>query len=48
MHIKLLLLKSMKHVILTEFLTLKPHLNKRSGIESKNYQIKQELAKCEG
>ena len=37
-----------KHVILSEFLTLKPHLNERTVTESKNYQIKQALTKCEG
>ena len=37
-----------KHVILSEFLTLKPHLNGRTVTDSKNYQIKQALTKCEG
>ena len=37
-----------KHVIFTEFLTVKPHLNERTRTESKNYQIKQALTKCEG
>ena len=37
-----------KHVLLSEFLTLKPHLNERTVTESKNYQIKQALTKCEG
>ena len=37
-----------KHVILSGFLTLKPHLNERIVTESKNYQIKQALTKCEG
>ena len=37
-----------KHVILPGFLILKPHLNERNVTESKNYQIKQALTKCEG
>ena len=37
-----------KHVILSEFLTLKPHLNERTVAESKNHQIKQALTKFEG
>ena len=37
-----------KHVVLSGFLTLKPHLNERTVAESKNYQIKQALTKCEG
>ena len=37
-----------KHVILSEFLTLKPYLNEKTVTESKNYQIKQALTKCEG
>ena len=36
-----------KHVILSEFLTLKPYLNEGTVTESKNYQIKQSLTKCE-
>ena len=36
-----------KHVILSEFLTLKPHLNERTLTENKYYQIKQALTKCE-
>ena len=39
---------SEKHVILTEFLNLKPHLNERTRTENKNYQTKQALIKCEG
>ena len=46
MHIKFVF--SERHVILTEFLTLKPHSNERTGTESKNYQIKQALTKSEG
>ena len=37
-----------KPVILSDFLNLKPHLNKRTGTESNSYQIKQALTKSEG
>ena len=42
MHIKFALVKCMQKISKynTDFLTLKPHLNERTGIESKNYQIK--------
>ena len=37
-----------KHVILSVFHALKPHLNERTVTESNSYQIKQALTKYEG